>query len=373
MNRFALALLWLFSVGSSGCASLAFRLPPPPPPPTPPGVLKSYDVVRVFFATDRDGSTSPSGEATFGRKRASTTSYGSAYVSIPRKHVPGELEEPSMWRFEIREDPNLHVVLLSTTRVPSPFFFANLSERIREDPGRSAFIFVHGYNVSFEEAARRTAQIAHDVHFSGAPIFYSWPSQANTAKYTVDEANVEWAQANLRRFLLDSLEKSGAENIYLIAHSMGTRALTRAVTQVMADHPHLRTRLKEVILAAPDIDREVFLRDIAPPLVALGGPVTLYASGGDIALAASRKVHGEFRAGDTGDGLAIYPGMETIDATGVATDFFGHSYFADAGPALDDLATLILRGVRAAQRTGLESVSNGGQPYWKLKGVPKKP
>ena len=54
-------------------------------------------------------------------------------------------------------------------------------------PRPEVFVFVHGYNVTFEGAAQRTAQIAYDLKFSGAPIFYSWPSQARTLEYTVDD------------------------------------------------------------------------------------------------------------------------------------------------------------------------------------------
>ena len=33
---------------------------------------------------------------------------------------------------------------------------------------RQAFVFLHGYNVTFEAAAYRTAQIAYDLRFDGA-------------------------------------------------------------------------------------------------------------------------------------------------------------------------------------------------------------
>jgi esterase/lipase superfamily enzyme len=93
---------------------------------------------------------------------------------------------------------------------------------------------------------------------------------------------------------------------------MGNRALTRAVASLLTDKPIIRSRLKEVILAAPDIDAEVFKRDIVPALTKTDSPVTLYASSEDLALAASKKVHGYPRAGDSGQGLVVVPGIETI-------------------------------------------------------------
>ena len=93
-------------------------------------------------------------------------------------------------------------------------------------------------------AARRTAQISYDLAFEGAPVFYSWPSQAKTSAYTIDEQNIEWAQANLKGFLDEFFQRSGAQNVYLIAHSMGNRALTRAVASLLTEKPALRSRLK---------------------------------------------------------------------------------------------------------------------------------
>lgn len=51
---------------------------------------------------------------------------------------------------------------------------------------RSAFMFVHEYNVFFEDAAKRTAVLAFDLRFPGAPILYSWPSKASKRAYPKD-------------------------------------------------------------------------------------------------------------------------------------------------------------------------------------------
>jgi esterase/lipase superfamily enzyme len=148
---------------------------------------------------------------------------------------------------------------------------------------------------------------------------------------------------------------------------MGNRALTRAVASLLTDKPIIRSRLKEVILAAPDIDAEVFKRDIIPALTKPDSPVTLYASSEDLALAASKKVHGYPRAGDSGQGLVVVPGIETIDATHVDTGLLGHSYFAEARSILSDMFYLIRYGQRADQRFGLRRVDAQAGHYWEFK------
>jgi esterase/lipase superfamily enzyme len=119
-----------------------------------------------------------------------------------------------------------------------------------------------------------------------------------------------------------------------------------------------------VILAAPDIDADVFKRDIAPALTAAGRPITLYASSEDLALVASKAVHGSPRAGDSGQGLVIVAGIETIDATNIDTSLLGHSYFAETRSVLSDMFYLIRNGQRADQRFGLRSMDTQAGRYW---------
>jgi esterase/lipase superfamily enzyme len=328
---------------------------------------KRFAVVRTFFATDRKAEGKEGGKEIFGGGRALRLSYGFCEVSIPFRHRIGELESPSVLKFEFREDPESHVVLLKTATVERDDFFKQISQRANASTESNAFLFVHGYNVSFEDAARRTAQISYDLNFSGAPVFYSWPSQGKTGAYTVDEQNVEWAQANMLAFLEDFFQRSEAKNIYLIAHSMGNRALTRATIAFLNKNPDARSRLKEVILTAPDIDADVFKRDIAPALTASGRPVTLYASSDDAALLASKKVHGYARAGDLSRVLIVLPGMETVDATSLDTGFLGHSYFADNRSVLGDIFQLIKEGKKADERFGLKGVDAPVGRYWQFK------
>lgn len=341
----------------------------PPPPPPPPGgptnpnvaVGREFNQVRVFFATDRKADA----EGVFGGDRGAELTYGSLFVSIPRAHAVGAIERPSIWRLEFSEDPRQHMVIVRRTIADRDGFFAGVRETLARGGSESSFLFVHGYNVAFDDAARRTAQIAYDLDFRGAPVFYSWPSQATLQGYPMDENNVQWSEPNLKRFLLDYAQHSGAKDLYLIAHSMGNRALTGAVKALFAEHPELKGRFKEIILTAPDIDADIFKRDIAPALAAGCDKITLYVSDGDKALLASKTVHGYPRAGDSAVGITVAPGIETVDASGLDTSFLEHSYFAESGTVLTDIRKLVLDRLRAAQR-GLKKLPAEGGDYWKI-------
>jgi esterase/lipase superfamily enzyme len=322
----------------------------------------SYAVVRVYYATDRAKTRNTDPETTYAGDRGDL-SLGFCNVSIPRDHRMGELETPSVWRLEFSNDPENFVVLLSVSEADPATFYKDVAAKVRASSGKRAFIFVHGYNVTFADAARRTAQMAYDLGFDGAPVFYSWPSQARYASYKVDETNAEWAVLDFKNFLEQFAKQSEADSIFLIAHSMGSRVLAGALKELVAEDPAIRPKFKEIVFAAPDIDADTFRRD-APKIFGPTRSATMYASSGDYALLASKKFAGYRRAGDAGGGVTIAPGLDTIDASGIGTDFIGHSYFADSTSVLGDLRDLILLRKRPEQRSRLSPLSTGQSRYW---------
>lgn len=330
------------------------------------GAEPDYIKLPVYYATDRNYMKTGDVYETFGTDRSSLR-YGMCIVSIPHDHRVGHIESPSVWKLEFSEDPEKHVVLHKIFIYNKNSFFNKLNQGIQESKRKSSFLFVHGYNTSFAEAAKRTAQISYDLKFDGEAVFYSWPSKENVAEYTRDEANIEWAQHDLEKFLKDYISRSGAEEIYLVAHSMGNRGLTRAIVNVVREHPEYKDKIKEIILAAPDIDADVFKRDIAPKMVqTVEKPITLYVSSDDLALKASKEVHGYARAGDPDDGLILMNGIETVDATGIDTSFLSHSYFADTSSIIADIYDLIQSGKRAIFRKSLELITLSNKSYWKV-------
>ena len=292
-------------------------------------------------------------------------------VTVPDTHQRGQVERPSLLRFEVREDQREHVVLTSAVELTEDDFQQRLAQTLQHSPERELLVFIHGYNVDFEEAVRRTAQIAVDLPFSGVPVCYSWPSQGSLLGYSVDANNAEWTVPHLEQFLRELSAESGATSINVIAHSMGNRVLTGAVERISrtqsAGEPPPFDRL---VLAAPDVDADRFRRDFAPALVQLGKQVTLYASSDDQALIASKQVHGYPRAGESGPNVVVVPGVETIDVSGIDLSLLGHSYYGDSESILRDLFDVVQGRLPAPQRASLVARQLGQQIYWQLAGIP---
>ena len=326
-----------------------------------------YVTVPIFYATDRkqEGDSFLPSKFYGGNRREPTNNdslleFGVCEVSIPWSHHVGELETPSWMKFEFQSDPTKHVQLLSITPYDQELYFATIRRRVAGAPLRDAFVFIHGFNTSFENAARRTAQIAHDLKFSGAPILYSWPSQDDVVQYTVDENNVDWTSAHLKGFLNMVSERTGANTIHLIAHSMGSRALTYALESMPVKSP---PQFRQVILAAPDIDAGVFTQ-MAEGLKGKANRITLYASSKDYALEASRKVHGLLRAGDS-EKMVVVDDVDSIDASLASTDVLGHGYVFNSS-ILFDIESLFRSGKPPSQRERLRVQQMGRLLYWVL-------
>ena len=318
--------------------------------------------VEVFFATDREPDASNS--AYYGAERGAM-SYGITHVGIPPDHVMGRHEEPSLLKFESSVNETKHIMVRNVITLTHDDFLQRLNEAVASSPGGKIMIFVHGFNTEFLEASRIVAQFAYDLKFTGPVLLFSWPSQGSLTGYTVDETNAEWAQADFVQLLTSLLETIQARNIYVIGHSMGNRIIGRGMASLASDRPDGDLIVfREIVMIAPDIDADVFRLDMAPRLARTGIHVTVYASSNDHALMASKAFHGYPRAGETGDGLVVVSGVETVDASDVSGGLLGHSYFAEDRRIMEDIFALLQTGQRADERFGLKAMESGGVRYW---------
>jgi esterase/lipase superfamily enzyme len=231
-----------------------------------------------------------------------------------------------------------------------------------------ALVFVHGYNTSFDNGLYRTAQIAYDLHFDGAPFLYSWPSGGAVASYPYDRESAEGSEPYLRQFLDLVAKQTGAKTISVIAHSMGNKALLDVLKDMKSAAPP-GVVISQIILAAPDVDADNFT-DLAQQIKGLAKGVTLYAASNDRALMASRNFWGHYRAGDVpASGPLIVPGIDTIDVTAASTDVFAlnHSDYAESNDLLTDIGRLIGNGRRPPDLRfdKLKPVNSSTGEYWR--------
>lgn len=160
--------------------------PPASAPPASPGTREPTDaaggivardgehhVVSMFWATDRQRTDYVDPNLMFGPERSSRLALGTATVSIPARHEKGTVERPRFWRLEFSENADKHVVVKGLEEIGDDVY-PRLAKLASEERA-AILVFIHGFNVEFAEALRRTAQLAYDLQpFKAVPVAYSW-------------------------------------------------------------------------------------------------------------------------------------------------------------------------------------------------------
>lgn len=321
----------------------------------------NYVAVRVFYATNRARTPSAEPSEVFGAARGRLV-YGTALVTIPRRHKYGHVEARTLFRLEFRDHPEKHVVILKVADETHENFYASVANATRYASKKDLFVFVHGYNVAFDEAVRRTAQLAYDLAFDGAPVLFSWPSRGGMSEYPADEASVEWSTEDFIQFLTDLRQRSGAEAIHVIAHSMGNRLVVNALKDLSKSNVK-RPLVRQLVLTAPDIDAGTMMR-VAQFVTPMAFRTTVYVSTGDMAVGASHRFHDAARVGTS---LLAVPGADTVDASAVDSTFLGHSYPVENNLALHDLAQVIVAELPVTRRRLKPIIGPHGQRLWQLR------
>jgi len=309
----------------------------------PPAASPNYALARVFYGTNRAPLAVPGPEGRFGTAPGPLR-YGEIVVSVPKVHQLGVIERPGL--------------ITGLTRAQLLQAVAAQAARAGGPGQRVALVFVHGFNVGFDDAAFRTAQMSYDIGFKGAPLFYSWPSHHSLLRYREDGDRIEASRPLIKRFLSEVIVGSKADRVVIVAHSMGTRGTVRALAELSQEHPEQTAKVAALILAAPDIQARTFRTEIAPRLRRMAATATLYASAEDKALHVSRDVNGAYALGDTRAGISRFEGMDSIDATRAGTSFLGHSAYGESPALLRDIGSIVA-GTPPARRPWLKRGADG--------------
>lgn len=292
---------------------------------------------------------------------------GSSLVSIPKNHREGQIEAPSAFTFELEERADKHILIRKLSALKPDEFFSEIRSRIQSDSERSALVFIHGYNVAFDEGLKRTAQLKVDLDFAGVPILYSWPSRGTLAGYVLDQKSADWSADHLQQFLVDIRQRTDVKKFHIIAHSMGNRALVAALETLGLRYPKQQPMFEQVVLAAPDVDAEQFQTRFASKIDLCSTRVTVYGSATDRALLASNRLNGQRRLGLNFLMRPTVEGIDFVDVTPIDTSLLGHSYYGNHPLMIQELKALFRESKSPETRSWLtQKDKNQKPPIWRF-------
>lgn len=335
--------------------------------------------MTLFFGTSRL-ATATAEPGSFGGDAAPRLSFGTASVLVPGGSFTSANWMPA--RAALLDVGRATDASRLFVRQKRPLELAEWRPRVeRAMRGRrlhpdAALVFVHGFNVSFDDALKRGAQLARDLNFDGPLAVFSWPSKGAFWRYGADRASADGAADRLAEFLDTFAASTGAKHVHVIAHSMGNRVLLPALAKVSADLRNAaRERLGEVVLAAPAVP----VKEFAGWLDAIVGQrsparFTLYASAVDRAMWVGNLREWSSLAGYSALGVPLlHAAVQSIDisraSSGAVADL-NHDVFASNPVMSEDIRQLLQAG--PARRDPSERLPGivgamkgpGGLPYW---------
>jgi esterase/lipase superfamily enzyme len=363
----------------------------------------------ILYATDRAVDSGGDKNPVYGYCRANTLTFGVANVSLNPHPTWKELTEVSTQATRSK-DYELKLASVSVTGQMKPHLdqivindngpvvtkavaeqivqqrsqlHELLESRLAQSARKDVYIFVHGYNNTFEDGAFRAAEVWHFMGRVGVPITYSWPAGLGGLRgYAYDRESGEFTVSHLRHFIRMVAECPEVERIHLIAHSRGTDVTVSALRELHLGYlaqgksTQKALKLENLVLAAPDIDEDVFRqRFIAENLLQTAKRTTIYVSNTDRAIEAadiifaSKQRLGALAIKDVSpklrQALAKLPHVQLIECKLLSSWSLNHAYVFSNPAALSDLI-LVLRDGRAPGAQNGRPLNQPAEGIWEL-------
>lgn len=278
----SLAACLVVSVLVAGCGGRPNGVLIPVPDEVPGTSRVNMAVATVRARTD--------GPDLYTGERGAKPTFMEIDVSIPpdSTRAVGDVQ----WPKTVPGNPATDFVTTRVEDMTQPQAISWFNARIKRTPGRQALVFVHGYNQRFDDAVFRFAQIVHDSGADVTPVLFTWPSRGSLLAYGYDRESTSYSRDALERLLTFMAKDPNVGEISILAHSMGNVVTLEALRQMAIRNGRILPKIKNVMLAAPDVDSDVF-RTIFQELGEPRPAFTLFVSQDDKALAVSKRVWGD--------------------------------------------------------------------------------
>ena len=316
--------------------------------PPPADVKAAYTDKEISYPVLYGTSRMPNRARTgYLDERAARVHYGRAIVTIPKGRLTGSLGEKGLFS---SRDTRLAITDGHIEFHSQDSFMALAKSQLGAAvtaENSYILVFIHGYNNSFDDAALRAAQLGFDLNVPpNSMMFFSWAANKNVRRYTHDEATADASEIHLEAFLKTVRAAAGTRKVHIVAHSMGNRPLLRVISRMQV-LPGEKKPFGQIILAAPDVDRDVFMH-YGQNYLKVAERTTVYLSPFDFALQLSQDVHFYPRVGCGDRPQADIKEIDNV-VSFIPEDFPSHTYVASTLPLLTDVKNLLVNGKPARQ------------------------
>lgn len=325
--------------------------------------------IRVWFGTNREPISRQNRRSPYsGQLATGELFYGVCQVNIPKPEQPvgGSWPFVSAWlRCGIRKG---HPKVESYFRFDGAgdFLSALGNDDSNASSERTALVFLHGYATNFTEAATAAARISLNIKHQGPTAMFSWASKGRKNAYRLDERTIDLSRRGVIEFLETLTGSDHVDNVDVIVHSLGNRLFLRSLVEWFKAPAPSSIPLRNIYLAAPDIDLPEF-RAESGVYARAATKTTHYCSDSDSALLASRILHrGVPRAGLMPP-IETIVDIDTIETSGVDLSQARHSYVIESAAVRADIFGIQSGLVNPVSRANINPGGSSLNPdYWRL-------
>ena len=211
-------------------------------------------IVNLAVATTR--SRAEDRGVLFTGERSSQPDFANIVVSIPPDSARkiGDVQ----WPKKLPGNPATDFVTLKAEDMTLAQAKVWFNDRIKATPGHKALVFIHGFNNRFDDAVYRFAQIVHDSRAPVVPVLFTWPSRGSILAYGYDLQSNNYSRDALEQLLTALATNPNVSEVDVLAHSMGNVVTLEALRQMAIRNGRVYPKIRNVMLAAPDVDVDVF-------------------------------------------------------------------------------------------------------------------
>lgn len=411
---------------SAGCSSKTWLMPTPnlyargmedPFPNVPPELQNNH--AEVLYLTDRKPEKPTENSPNYGYKRSRSVAFGVSDVEFGEHLSWDQLNKASRTserdeRIPVRvcstkelvrfpDTPRILIVKppfqpKSTTATSQPTSaattlqaeldvgmqqaYAELSARLAKTDDKEVFVFVHGYNNSFNDSIMTIAQLWHFMGRRGVPIAYSWPAGHTglLRGYTYDRESSEFTVYHFKEMIRAIANCPDVKKVNIICHSRGTGVVMSGLAELHMEiggsgrSTRDVLKLGTVVMAAPDIDMDVMIqRAVTVRLGLVPERMAVYISTKDKALSLSNwlfggatrfgSVRSSMFTPDELEALRASTTVQIVDARVSNTGSFGHDYF-HSNPAVSSDLILLMRYLRAPGAENGRPLGSDKSGFW---------
>jgi esterase/lipase superfamily enzyme len=362
----------------------------------------------ILYVTDRSQVGRSDRGPEYGYGRATSMNFGTATVSLDPKPTWAELVElcgkgenyrafgldmtkvDEVGKVELTPY-SLMVVGGQLKRTPESQadleqekakFIELVKSRLDKCAQKDLYLYVHGFNNSFYDAIARSAILWHSIGRQGVFMAYTWPAgYGGPFGYFYDRESGEFTIFHLREMIKVLVEVPGLERLHIVAHSRGTDVATTALRELniglraQGKKVQEALKLETLMLAAPDLDLEVFSQRFwMENLGAAAKRTVVYFSSEDDAIGLSNWLFGSKTRIGTLSKIPFSPQqvklieqMPQIQLVECKVNGFAssHAYVFGNPAAMSDVVA-VLRDRRNAGAANGRPLQPGGNGTWLL-------